>query len=111
MAKTKHNRSMRKKHNKSVHRKNKERCCCEHTFCGLGHWHKAMFEKLGWMVLAKKMGYTDKIETYRNSIRRLQEAIEHKLKHHTHDYDRKEDLKIMCGQVCELQDHVNIVFV
>ena len=100
--------SMRKKHNKTMHMKNiKEGCCCEHTFCGLSHWHKAMFEKLGWMILAKKMGYHDKIQTYRNSIRRLKEAIEHKLKHHTQDHDRKEDLKIMWGHVCELEDHVN----
>ena len=100
--------SMRKKHNKTMHKKNwKEECCCEHTFCGLSHWHKAMFEKLGWMILAKKMGYHDKIETYRNSIRRLKEAIVHKLKHHTQDHDRKEDLKIMWGHVCELEDHVN----
>jgi len=100
-------RHRRKRHNKHTRNKKGDGCCCEHTFCGLGHWHKAMFEKLGWMILAQKMGHTDKIQTYRNSIRRLKEAIEHKLKHHTHDYDRKEDLKIMAEHVCVLEEHVN----
>ena len=99
MQKTRNNRKMR--HNKT----SMKRCNCEHTFCGLQHWYKAKFEKLGWMILAKKNGWHDKVESYRNSIRRLKQAIEHSLKHHTRDHDRKEDLRIMWNNVCVLDEH------
>jgi hypothetical protein len=111
MTKTRNHRRRHNTRNKSANsstriQKYKE-CCCEYTFYGLGQWHKAMFEKLGWMVLANKMGHIDKIHTYCHSIKRLKDAIDHKLKYHTHDHDRKEDLKIMYAHVCELEAHVN----
>lgn len=99
MPKTRHKRRPR------THNKTAGRCNCEHTFCGLQNWYKAKFEKLGWMILAKKNGWYDKVESYRNSIRRLKHAIEHSLTHHTRDHDRKEDLRIMCDNVCILEEH------
>ena len=65
-----------------------------------------MFEELGWMVLAKERGMTDKIMTYKHSVNRLQQAIEKRLKN-TRDHDRKEDLKIMLENVCVLCDHID----
>ena len=41
--------------------------CCEATFHGLNKWYEMEFEKLGWMVLAKSRGHTDKITAYMNS--------------------------------------------
>jgi hypothetical protein len=78
--------------------------CCDATFTGINHWHKHMFENLGWMILAKSHGMTDKTTTYLNSLKRLKMAIEQKMKA-MHDKDKKEDLKIMHHNVCILIEH------
>jgi predicted ATP-binding protein involved in virulence len=78
--------------------------CCDMTFHGIHHWYKHMFEHLGWMILAKDRGMTDKTTTYLNSLKRLKMAIEQKLKS-TRDHDKKEDLKIMHHNVCILMEH------
>jgi hypothetical protein len=83
--------------------------CCEATFHGLNEWYKAKFEKLGWMLLAKKYGMTDKIMAYQNSIQRLHLAIEQKI-HYIHDKDKKEDLKIMKNNIEYLLDHIKADF-
>jgi hypothetical protein len=80
--------------------------CCEATMHGLNHWYKSKFEKLGWMILAKARGHTDKIICYKTSLMRLKEALEHKMTH-IHEADRREDLEIMCHNVNILIDHVN----
>jgi len=61
-----------------------------------------MFEKLGWMILAKQHGMTDKIISYRMS---LKSSIEHKYAH-MRDKDRKEDLGILLKNVHVLMEHV-----
>jgi len=78
--------------------------CCDATMKGLHHWYTEMFEKLGWMVLAKSKGMTDKIQTYLHSIDRLHIAIEQKAKK-IHDIDHKNDLHIMLENVRILRDH------
>ena len=80
--------------------------CCEATHNGLQEWYKMKFEKLGWMILAKENGINEKIFEYKNSLNRLEKAIEHKLKYHTKDIDRKDDLKIMLHDVVVLKQHV-----
>ena len=80
--------------------------CCEATHHGLQEWYKMKFEKLGWMILAKENGINEKIFEYKNSLNRLEKAIEHKLKYHTKDIDRKDDLKIMLHDVDILKKHV-----
>ena len=64
-----------------------------------------MFEKLGWMVLAKERGMTDKVKAYVNSLYRIHTAIEQKMKK-TEDKDRVEDLRIMKKNVQILLAHV-----
>jgi len=77
----------------------------EVTYDGLNHWYKHLFEHLGWMLLAQKYGYKDKISTYKSSIMRLKKALEMKLAD-LDDPDKKKDIKIMWDQVCILNDHV-----
>ena len=64
------------------------------TFYGLHTWHNAMFEKLGWMVMAKEHNSKLKISSYLDSICCLQTCIEKKITE-TKDEDRKDDLKIL----------------
>jgi hypothetical protein len=64
-----------------------------------------MFEKLGWMLLANKNGWDDKIITYKKSVHRLEEAIFFK-HNNTTDPDRKMDLKIMLENVHVLKEHI-----
>ena len=76
------------------------------TMHGINHWYEEMFEKLGWMVLAKHKGYTDKITTYKNSLMRLKQAIETKIAS-VHETDRKNDLKILHSNLMVLINHAN----
>jgi hypothetical protein len=48
------------------------------TLKGINRWFKSVFEQLGYMVLAKSKGMTDKIQVYINSVHRLKQAIENK---------------------------------
>jgi hypothetical protein len=64
-----------------------------------------MFEKLGWMLLAQRNGWNDKVMAYKNSVHRLEEAILHKHAH-VKEADRKMDLKIMLANVKVLKEHV-----
>lgn len=77
----------------------------EHTYHGLHEWYVAMFEKLGWMLLAQRNGWNDKVMAYKNSVHRLEDAILHKHAH-VKEADRKMDLKIMLENVKVLKEHV-----
>jgi hypothetical protein len=88
---------------RKVYRKPKH---CKATMYGIHVWYKSMFEQLGWMVLADKKGYTDKIISYKSSILRLHDALEYKMKH-VSEKDRKDDLRIMQENLMILHDHVD----
>ena len=96
-----------KRHHKNrVNTRKSTGCRYSATMQGINAWHKAMFEQLGWMVLAKeKYHLNDKIATYKNSVNRLKEAIECKLSK-VHDKDRKDDLKILWDNVMILKAHI-----
>lgn len=96
MSKTRHRL---KKHNTT----NKN--LSEYTICGLHQWYEAMFEKLGWMLLAQRNGWTDQVMTYKNSIHRLEHGIEQRCKQ-AKDADTKRDLHIMLDNVKCLKMHV-----
>ena len=80
--------------------------CIDATFHGLQCWFKSLFEKLGWMILAKNRGMTDKISVYKHSIERLKCTLEKKIKN-TKDHDKKEDLMIMHENLMILWEHAN----
>ena len=84
---------------------NTDDCKYPTTFHGLHQWHHAMFEKLGWMVLAKQRGMDDKIASYKNGVSRLIEAIDCKMKKVT-ESDRKDDLSILLNNAKILMTHV-----
>ena len=80
--------------------------CCEATMHGINNWYEKMFEELGWMVLAKHKGFTDKVSTYKNSLQRLKTAIEQKI-HKVYEADRKMDLEILHKNLMVLIDHAH----
>ena len=86
-----------RKHKKHMSKTMKKPCKYEATIFGLNHWYKDMFEKLGWMVLAKEWGgMNDKIVSYKKSLYRLKRHLECKI---SVENDRKTDLQIMWDSV------------
>ena len=84
-------------------------CAHNPTYHELKKWYQDMFEKLGWMILAKYYKYNDKIKMYKSGVMNLRDCI---AKKHSkiHDLDRKDDLKIMLTNVEILIKHINKKF-
>jgi len=76
------------------------------TMHGLNKWYMAMFEELGWMVLANKKGMDEKIKHYKTSLHNLETHLECKIKS-VRDYDKKTDLQILLENVKILIAHVD----
>jgi hypothetical protein len=76
------------------------------TLKGINRWFKSVFEQLGYMILAKSKGMTDKIQVYINSVHRLKQAIEDK-KTKVYDADKVEDLRIMSAHLDVLLKHIH----
>jgi len=76
------------------------------TMKGINKWFKSVFEQLGYMVLAKSKGMSDKIQVYINSVHRLKQAIEDK-KNKVYDADKVEDLRIMSANLDVLLKHIH----
>ena len=85
----------------TTHKKHHEVREHDVTFHGLHMWQKKMFERLGWMVLAKNEGNSLKIKAYRESICRLKHSLMNKM-NDVEEKDRKDDLKILYDDVCIL---------
>jgi hypothetical protein len=78
----------------------------EATFHGLNCWYKYLFEKLGWMLLAKSHGHQLQIDAYKNSVNELINHLTQKTKS-TVDIDNKNDLKILLKNSKILKKYVN----
>ena len=76
------------------------------TLKGINKWFKSVFEKLGYMIIAKSKGMSDKIQVYINSVHRLKQAIEDK-KNKVYDADKVEDLRIMSANLDVLLKHIH----
>ena len=101
MAKTKRNAST-----KNSTRKNKS---LGHTatFNDLTQWYIHCFENFGWMILAKKHGFQNKIDCYKNELSRLKQALQAKV-NSIQDIDTKNDLQIMANYTSILLDHASL---
>lgn len=73
------------------------------TFESLHEWTSRMFEKLGWMVLARD--HPASIQCYLKSLQYLQSQIHQKYKE-TQDHDRRVDLEELGKQVLSLRTFV-----
>ena len=73
---------------------------------GLESWHKAMVEKLGWMLLTKARGHGYKIPVYKKSIAHLLDSIESAADQYV-DPDRTYDLKVLHMNTLSLKSHVD----
>jgi len=78
----------------------------EATVHGLHCWYKYLFEKLGWMLLAKNHGNSIQIDAYKNSIKELINHLHHKKKSIV-DKDNKKDLQILFDNAKILKSHVD----
>jgi archaellum component FlaC len=76
------------------------------TMHGLIKWHTHIFEKLGWMVLAKAKGYGYKVSDYKKGINHLIETIKH-VKSEYENHNRKHDLNVLLMNTEALKDFVN----
>jgi hypothetical protein len=76
------------------------------TFCGVQHWFKAEFEKLGWMLLAKEKGYDFKVVAYKRAIRHMIMTIEHLMTEYS-EADRIHDLNVLLMESKVLNEFVN----
>ncbi len=75
------------------------------TYHGLHNWSKAMFEKLGWMVLAHAHGHQEIVETYLINIGHLMKAIEER-KRNLEEKNRKNDMDILMRNMDILKNFV-----
>lgn len=91
------------------HNKSKSAHKCIITYCDLHHCYKHSFEKLGWIILSKKNGMSEKTEMYKHNLKHLHDSICKKYEH-MHDKDNKNDLLIMKENVECLIQHVNADF-
>jgi hypothetical protein len=76
------------------------------TQSGLDKWHDAMFEKLGWMVLAKEKGLDYKVDAYKKSLERLILMTKH-VSSEYESHNRKHDLNVTLLNVMCLKSFVD----
>ena len=80
--------------------------CTEVIYKGIYNWYQDVFERFGWMVLAKEKGMIYKIDFYKTNLQKLKCTI---VKKHDsmNDIDKKKDLEIMLTNVNMLIKHAN----
>lgn len=96
-----------KSRNHKRHTKKSQQMSCRFpaTTKGLMEWYVHVYEKLGWIVLAKQQGLNFKIDFYKKSIRLLKNKLICKI-NSVEDYDKRNDLSIILNNVIILEKHV-----
>jgi hypothetical protein len=77
----------------------------EHTFEGVSHWYKSVFERLGWIVL----GDQEKLFHYKQEIIKLQRALDSLVAIYE-SVDKRHDLNVMAIHVDQLSRFVMTAF-
>jgi hypothetical protein len=75
------------------------------SFPGIADWHKSLFEKLGYMVLAYKNHEYDTTESYKICIEHLMKAIEENMKLEGTSANRLHDYQSMHNNLKVLHHH------
>lgn len=77
----------------------------DHTFHGLHYWHKQMFEKLGWILLAVHRGqHPDKIKAFSDALNQFGLAVANYIATVPDlPADRLHDLNVMKSEIDVLQ--------
>jgi hypothetical protein len=86
-------------------RQHTKKCKFQATTQALIKWYVSIYEKLGWMVLAKQKGLKFKLEYYKKSIQLLKDELVCKI-NSVQDYDKINDLRIILDNVIILERHV-----
>ena len=73
---------------------------------GVNRWFRAMYEKLGWMVLAKAKGLDQKVVEYKRSLKRLVRMIEQLMSEYM-NVNRIHDLRVLHMEAKALLAYVN----
>lgn len=76
------------------------------TYESIYKWYTKIFEKLGWIVLAKAKKNGDKIKYYKYSISYFLKCIDHVMNEYE-NHNRKHDLRVIKMNIEELQAFVN----
>jgi len=77
------------------------------TLFGLHKWHTHVFERLGWMLLAKAHGKDNQIKCYCDSVDALEAELLLRLKNDTDlAGSHKKDLQILLKNVMVLKQHI-----
>ena len=77
----------------------------ESTYHGLENWFSNLFERLGWMVLAKEHHDANKLQCYIDSIDKWTRMATHKRNDTKYD-EKREDLDIMLRKMTVLTTFV-----
>jgi len=75
------------------------------TYHGVHKWYIAMFEKLGWMLLAKAKGNHSKVAEYKKSVDRMIRTMEH-IKSEYEDHNKIHDLNVLLMNSRVLQEYI-----
>jgi hypothetical protein len=105
-------KTFRKKSNKQIRNTKKtEKVSCKFpaATAGLMKWYVNLYEKLGWMVLAKHQGMVLAMDFYKRAITVLKERIICKIDS-VRDYDKRNDLRVVLDNVIVLEKYVEANF-
>lgn len=78
----------------------------EITFEGIHSWYRNLFKRSGWLILAIRDNYTDKIDSFIEEAEHLLQAAKQKEKL-VLEKDRKDDLKIIQKNIKTLIQHIS----